>query len=119
VLDLPFVLIYVLLSVTVWRAYELWTKPANTRALFRQNSTKQLLLWLWDIPTSVELLLLTLTIYRAKQTYSDLKNYVRKVALISLASCFLIRIVFSLSLYVLGVCKIFLFIIVFIDVYIH
>lgn len=78
ILHIPFLLIALLLLITIWRAPELFTKKLNTRRDLRKNTTKQLLLWLWDIPTSFMLFLLTITIYRAFQVYPPLVTYAKR-----------------------------------------
>ena len=69
-------ILFGIVLVTGWRSYELVTKSYKTRSELRYNSSKQFFLWCWDIPTSFCFLIVTITVYRAIDMYSQLKFYV-------------------------------------------
>lgn len=76
VLDIPFVVATMLITVTVWRCPTLWKEILNkdTRKERRKAVLTQFLYWLWDIPTCVAALLVLISVYRTKAYIRQLKE---------------------------------------------
>lgn len=76
ILDIPFAIAILVITITLWRAINLWKSllAAQTRKEGRKIVIRQTLCWLMDIPTALAVFLLVITVYRARGLFKDLKE---------------------------------------------
>eukprot|EP00027_Filamoeba_sp_ATCC50430_P013731 CAMPEP_0168577694 /NCGR_PEP_ID=MMETSP0413-20121227/20924_1 /TAXON_ID=136452 /ORGANISM="Filamoeba nolandi, Strain NC-AS-23-1" /LENGTH=1164 /DNA_ID=CAMNT_0008611467 /DNA_START=761 /DNA_END=4255 /DNA_ORIENTATION=- len=77
IIDLPFVLMAILMFITGWRAPHLWKNinREDSRNQIRLFVISQFGWWLLDIPTLVLAFIVLLSIYRAKNLVTNLREY--------------------------------------------
>ena len=78
IFDTPFVILALVMTITIWRAFHLWKlfRELSTRNQRRKLIAKQFCFWMLDIPAALCSFIVFCSIYRAKRMYFKLKEVI-------------------------------------------